>query len=58
MYGDAFVARAAQRHGGRDADLMATLTEFSARTMALGLRQCALLEPPVDEVDRGRGRGQ
>jgi anhydro-N-acetylmuramic acid kinase len=50
MYGDAFVARAAERHGGRDADLMATLTEFSARTVALGLRQCSRLGPPVAEV--------
>ena len=34
MYGDAFVDRAAGRHGGFDADLMATLTEFVARTVA------------------------
>ena len=50
MYGDAFVARAAERHGGFDTDLMATLTEFAARTIALGLRQCAELGPPVEEV--------
>ena len=50
MYGDAFVARVAERHGGFDADLMATLTEFVARTIAVGLRQCAQLGPPVDEV--------
>ena len=50
MYGDAFVARAAERHGGYDADLMATLTEFVARTVALGLRHCAQLDPPVEEV--------
>jgi anhydro-N-acetylmuramic acid kinase len=50
MYGDAFVARVAERHGGFDADLMATLTEFVARTIALGLRQCAQLGPPVEEV--------
>ena len=37
MYGDVFVARVAERHGGIDADLMATLTEFVARTVALGL---------------------
>jgi anhydro-N-acetylmuramic acid kinase len=50
MYGDAFLSRAAERHGGVDADLMATLTEFVARTIALGLRQCAELGPPVEEV--------
>jgi anhydro-N-acetylmuramic acid kinase len=50
MYGDAFVARAAEQHGGFDAGLMATLTEFVARTIALGLRQCAELGPPVEEV--------
>jgi anhydro-N-acetylmuramic acid kinase len=50
VYGDAFVARAAERHGGYDADLMATLTEFVARTIALGLQHCAKLDPPVTEV--------
>jgi anhydro-N-acetylmuramic acid kinase len=50
MYGDAFVARAAERHGGYDVDLMATLTEFTARTIALGLRQCAQMGPPIEEV--------
>ncbi len=50
MYGDAFVARVAERHGGFDVDLMATLTEFVARTVALGLGQCAQLGPPVQEV--------
>jgi anhydro-N-acetylmuramic acid kinase len=50
MYGDAFVARAAERHGARDADLMATLTEFSARTVALGLGQCAQLGASIEEV--------
>ena len=50
MYGDAFVARVAERHGGFDADLMATLTEFVARTIALGILQCAQLGPPVEEV--------
>jgi anhydro-N-acetylmuramic acid kinase len=50
MYGDAFVARAAARHGGFDADLMATLTEFVARTVALGLMKCAQLGPPVEEL--------
>ena len=50
MYGDAYVARVAERHGGFDADLMATLTEFVAQTIAVGLRQCAQLGPPVDEI--------
>jgi anhydro-N-acetylmuramic acid kinase len=50
MYGDVFVARAAERHGGFDTDLMATLTEFTARTIALGLRQCAELGSPIGEV--------
>jgi anhydro-N-acetylmuramic acid kinase len=50
MYGDAFVARVAERHGGCDADLMATVTAFVARTIALGLRHCDQLGPPVEEV--------
>ena len=50
MYGDAFVARAAERHGGYDVDLMATLTEFTARTIALGLGQCAQFGQPIEEV--------
>jgi anhydro-N-acetylmuramic acid kinase len=50
MYGDAFVERAIGRHGGLDADLMATLTEFVARTVALGIRQCDALGPPVEEI--------
>ena len=35
MYGDGFLDRAAAIHGGYDADLMATLTEFTARSIAL-----------------------
>ena len=50
LYGDAFVTRAAEGHGGYDADLMATLTEFVARTVAWGLRQCAEIGPPVEQV--------
>jgi anhydro-N-acetylmuramic acid kinase len=50
MYGDAFVASIAERHGHFDTDLMATLTEFSARTIALGLDQCSRLGPPIEEV--------
>ena len=33
-----------------DMDLMATLTEFTARSIALGLRQCAQLGPAIEEV--------
>jgi anhydro-N-acetylmuramic acid kinase len=50
MYGDAFVDRAAGRHHGFDADLMATLVEFVARTVANGIRQCDALGPPVEEI--------
>jgi anhydro-N-acetylmuramic acid kinase len=50
MYGDAFVARAAGRHGGFDADLMATLVEFVARSVTAGIRQCDALGPPVEEI--------
>jgi anhydro-N-acetylmuramic acid kinase len=50
MYGDAFVARAAARHGGYDTDLMTTLTEFVARTVAWGIEQCSQLGPPVEEI--------
>jgi anhydro-N-acetylmuramic acid kinase len=47
MYGDAFVARAAARHGGYDTNLMATLVEFAAKTIALGICQSAELGTPV-----------
>ena len=50
MYGDAFVDRAAARHGGLDADLMATLAEFAARGVADGIRQCQAFGPPIEEV--------
>ena len=50
MYGDTFVTRVAEQHGKYDADLMTTLTEFTARAIALGLQQCILFGPPVDEV--------
>ena len=50
MYGDEFVARAGGLHGGFDADLMATLVEFTARTVALGLTGHARADPPVDEL--------
>jgi anhydro-N-acetylmuramic acid kinase len=50
MYGDAFLDRGIARHDGPDADLMATLVEFVARTVADGVRQCEALGPPVEEV--------
>jgi anhydro-N-acetylmuramic acid kinase len=50
MYGDGFVDRAAGLHGGFDADLMATLTEFTARTIAGAFRDHVRTDPPVDEV--------
>lgn len=50
MYGDAFVDHAVALHGGADVDLMATLTEFSARTVALALRDHARVNPPVSEL--------
>jgi anhydro-N-acetylmuramic acid kinase len=50
MYGDAFVEAAAGRHGGFDADLMATLVEFVARSIAGGIRQCEALGPAVEEI--------
>jgi anhydro-N-acetylmuramic acid kinase len=39
MYGDAFIDRAAALHGSFDADLMATLTEFTARSVAQAFAQ-------------------
>ena len=50
MYGDEFVAHASKLHGSYDVNLMATLTEFTARSIALGLQQCAQFGPPIDEV--------
>jgi anhydro-N-acetylmuramic acid kinase len=47
MYGDTFIDRAAALHGGIDANLMATLTEFTARSVAGAFAQFV---PPVDEV--------
>ncbi len=56
MYGDDFVARAAARHGGYDTNLMATLTEFTAKTIMLA-QQCAQLGPPVVEEVIAAGGG-
>jgi anhydro-N-acetylmuramic acid kinase len=50
MYGDDFVSRSAALHGGLDNDLMATLTEFTARTVALAFERHVRVEPPVDEI--------
>src|SRR5262249_3081185 len=49
--GDEFVERAARRHGRIDHDLMATLVEFTARTIGLGLRDhVAAGRAPLGEV--------
>ena len=50
MYGDGFLTRVAERHGGYDVDLMATLTEFVARTVGLGFQHCSQLGSPVTEI--------
>lgn len=50
MYGDAFLDRAARLHGGHDADLMATLTEFTARSVADAFARHVRVDPPVDEI--------
>jgi anhydro-N-acetylmuramic acid kinase len=47
MYGEAFIDHVAALHGGVDANLMATLTEFTARTVAGAFAQFV---PAVDEV--------
>jgi anhydro-N-acetylmuramic acid kinase len=47
MYGDAFIDRAAALHGGVDANLMATLTEFTARSVAGAFAQFV---PAAQEV--------
>ncbi len=49
MYGDAFLDRAADAHGDYDADLMATLAEFVARTIAVA-SPVRRLGPPVEEL--------
>ena len=56
MYGDAFVARAAARHGGFDADLMASLTEFVARIGRVGPGASAEARLARGGGRRGRGR--
>jgi len=49
MYGDAFLDRAIAAHGRSDADLMATLTEFTAGSIALAVRQL-VPKGGVDEI--------
>jgi anhydro-N-acetylmuramic acid kinase len=50
MYGDAFLDRALKAHGRIDADLMATLTEFTARTVALAFDQLQNEGVSIDEI--------
>ena len=49
-YGDAFLAEVAAAHGRYDADLMTTLTEFSARTIAAALDDFVVTNRPIDEL--------
>jgi anhydro-N-acetylmuramic acid kinase len=49
-YSDSFLAEVAAAHGRYDADLMTTLTEFSARSLARALADFVAKEQPVDEV--------
>jgi anhydro-N-acetylmuramic acid kinase len=49
-YGDAFVAEAAAAHGRYDNDLMATLTEYTARALAGALDEFVAAERPIDEI--------
>jgi anhydro-N-acetylmuramic acid kinase len=50
FYGDAFLAEAAAAHGRYDADLMATLTEFTARTIVRALADFVAGDQPIDEI--------
>jgi anhydro-N-acetylmuramic acid kinase len=50
FYGDAFLAEAAAAHGRYDADLMATLTEFTARTITRALADFVAQDQPIDEI--------
>lgn len=50
LYGDAFVQRVADLHGGVDNDLIATITEFCARASAYAIRDHVKVDPPVDEL--------
>lgn len=55
MYGAAFLARAERAQRGSDADLMATLTEFTARTIALALERFVADPPPEEIIAAGGG---
>lgn len=55
MYGDAFLDRALAMHGRLDADLMATLTEFTARTIALAVGPFVTDPRAVEIVIAGGG---
>jgi anhydro-N-acetylmuramic acid kinase len=50
LYGDAFLAEVAAIHGRYDVDLMATLTEFTARSIARALFGFVAAERPIDEL--------
>jgi anhydro-N-acetylmuramic acid kinase len=50
MYGDSLLDRAIEAHGTLDADLMTTLTEFTARTVALAFDQQAADGVLIDEI--------
>ncbi len=57
MYGDDFLKRAEALNGGLDANLIATLTEFTARSIALAFERHILVDPPVDEIVVAGGGG-
>lgn len=49
------LARSARERGVQDADIVATLTLLTARTIALGIRQCGSRGDTIDEVIVGGG---
>lgn len=57
MYGDDFLNRAEALNGGLDANLMATLTEFTARSIAIAFDRHIQVDPPVDEIVVAGGGG-
>jgi anhydro-N-acetylmuramic acid kinase len=50
VYGDALIDRAAALHGAVNADLMATLNEFTAQTIADAFARHIRVDPPIDEL--------
>ena len=50
MYGDAFLTALIERHGGADRDLLATLTELTARAVALALDKHLRSEQQPGEI--------